>query len=58
MKNKSDIYGFCYDFWIFSVLQKYDENKLPEIDGLHYEAVPYKGADSFAFPLCEEEGVF
>ena len=55
---KPEIYGFGFDFWIFSVLQKYDENELPMIDKLQYEAVPYKGVDSFAFPLCEEEGVF
>lgn len=58
MKKTSEIYGFGFDFWVFSALQTDDEKALPKNPKLHYEAVPYQGADSFAFPLCEEEGVF
>ncbi len=58
MNNKTEIYGFGFDFWVFSVLQKYDENAFPQVDGLHYRAVPYKEENSFAFPLCEEDGAF
>lgn len=55
---KKDVYGYGFDIWVFSVLQEYDENKLPVNDELRYEAVAYKGKDSFAFPLCDEPGVF
>lgn len=55
---KKEVYGYGFDFWVFSVLQEYYENKLPASDDLKYEAVAYKGKDSFAFPLCDESGVF
>lgn len=55
---KKDIYGFGFDFLIFSVLQEYDESRLPVSGGLRYESEAYSGKDSFAFPLCDEPGVF
>lgn len=52
----NNIFGYGYDFWIFSVGAKIA--KIPDICKLHYDAEPYTGERSFAFPICDSNGVW
>ena len=53
-----NVWGYGYDFWLFSVGAKAKNVTLPKIEKLNCRAAKYIVPDSFAFPLCNCEGVF
>ena len=52
------VWGYGYDLWLFSVGAKAKNVTLPKIEKLNCRAAKYLVPDSFAFPLCNSEGVF
>ena len=53
-----NVWGYGYDLWLFSVGAKAKNVVLPKIEKLHCKATRYLSPESFAFPLCNCEGVF
>lgn len=52
-----NVYGYGYDLWLFSEGAKMKNVNLPKIEKLACRATKYLVPESFAFPLCNCEGV-
>ena len=63
MNRKIDrIFGYGFDFWIYVVGQHIQESTFDttrtSLGKLKYDYCEYNSPDSFAFPVCDCEGVF
>ncbi len=52
------IYGFGYDFRLYCVGANEIASEYISTEKLLCETYPYRGSDSFAFPITEGDGVF